>query len=120
MGWSRWLTAGGIVVAAIAVGGVVSATLLIRSGVNDAVVEAARAHPGDDVTALMAYVRSDAHSLHDRNRAVWALGRLADARALPLLEHSYDGGPCDHARRLCQHELEKAIARCRRNPAGVH
>jgi hypothetical protein len=40
---------------------------------------------------------------------VWALGHLGDARALPVLESHYTGGPCDHSRLLCQRELEKAI-----------
>jgi HEAT repeat protein len=110
---SNWLAIGVVVLAAIAAGALLSAVVLIRSGVEEASVTATTAHPGDEVTALMAYVRSDAHTFRDRNRAVWALGRIADPRALPLLEHYYDGGPCDHARRLCQHELRKAIARCR-------
>lgn len=110
----NWLAISVVVLAAIAAGALVSAVVLIRSGVEQATVTATTAHPGDEVTALMAYVRSDAHSLRDRNRAVWALGRLADPRALPLLEHYYDGAPCDHARRLCQHELRKSIARCRK------
>jgi len=116
MRWPNWLAIGVVVLAAIAAGALVSAVVLIRSGVEDATAAATRAHSGDEVTALMAYVRSDAHSLRDRNRAVWALGRLADPRALPLLEHYYDGGPCDHTRRLCQHELRKAIDRCRKAP----
>jgi len=112
---SRWLI-GVVVLTAILAGGLISVTVLIQRGVSEATALAARAHAGDEVTALMAYVASEQHGLRDRNRAVWALGRLADPRALPVLEHYYDGAPCDHSLRLCQHELEKAIARCRRPP----
>jgi len=66
--------------------------------------------PGDRVEALMALVQSERHTLAERNRAVWALGQLRDARALRVLEKYYTGEPCDHARFLCQHELKKAIA----------
>ncbi len=69
-------------------------------------------HPGDEVTSLMAFVESTQHSLDERDRAVWALGQLADARALPVLERFHTGDPCDHATFLCQYQLEKAIARC--------
>ena len=74
---------------------------------------AIREHGGDRVSALMTYVNSPSHSLRDRNRAAWALGHLGDARALPLLDRHYTGEPCDHGRRLCQRELEKAIRQCR-------
>lgn len=112
---SRWVV-GAVVLAAVVIGAFVSAAVLIQRGVGDATALAARDHAGDEVTALMAYVASERHSLRDRNRAVWALGRLADPRALPGLERYYDAAPCDHSLRLCQHELEKAIARCRRSP----
>jgi hypothetical protein len=74
---------------------------------------AAREFRGDRVEALMAYVESDRHTLAERNRAVWALGQLRDRRALPVLERHRTGRPCDHARFLCQQEVEKAIALCR-------
>lgn len=69
-------------------------------------------HPGDEVTSLIAFVESTQHSLGERDRAVWALGQLAEPRALPVLERFRTGDPCDHATFLCQYELEKAIARC--------
>ncbi|RME95469.1 MAG: hypothetical protein D6766_03240, partial [Verrucomicrobia bacterium] len=47
---------------------------------------AAHPHPGDDVAALLDFVRSEEHPLSERNLAVWTLGRLADPRALPVLE----------------------------------
>lgn len=86
---------------------------IIGSGVH-AASEAARAErPGDPVPALIAYVGSPTHTLQARTRAVWALGQLGDARALPVLEKHLTGKPCEHDRALCQHELRKAIRLCR-------
>ena len=84
----------------------------IRSGVIDISTEATQLYPGDRIEALIAYVNSEDHSLSQRNRAVWALGQIGDKRALPTLEKSYTGGPCDHDSRLCQRELQKAIKLC--------
>ena len=70
---------------------------------------ARQAHSGDSVEALMAYVEDSRHSFAQRNRAVWTLGQLGDARALPLLRQHYSGGACNHANALCQRELAKAI-----------
>lgn len=86
---------------------------LIGSGVHAASEAARLEQPGDRVPALMAYIESPTHTLRERNRAVWALGQLGDARALPLLEKHFTGSECDHGRVLCQHELSKAIRLCR-------
>ncbi len=86
---------------------------LIESGVHAASEAALLERPGDRVPALMAYVESPTHALRARNRAVWALGQLGDARALPVLEKHVTGRECDHARALCQYELRKAIRLCR-------
>lgn len=70
----------------------------------------ARTHyHGDSVEALMALAGDEGRALSDRNLAIWALGQLADARALPLLRGLQTGEPCDHARRVCEGELAKAI-----------
>jgi hypothetical protein len=88
-------------------------TWLIESGVHAATEAALLDRPGDPVPALMAYIESPTHTLRERNRAIWALGQLGDARALPVLEKHVTGGQCDHSRALCQHELRKAIQLCR-------
>ena len=87
----------------------------IRSSVDEmhAAALAASTHSSDDVAALMEYAASEAHSLSERNRAVWALGQLRDPRALPVLERYRTGQPCDHARFLCQREITKAVALCK-------
>ncbi len=108
-GKSKWLVytaAAGLALIAVAL---LAITWSIRSGVTNASDVAMREYPGDRVAALIAYAESDSHSWADRNRAVWALGQLRDARALPMLERNYVGEPCNHAQMLCQHELKKAI-----------
>ncbi len=85
----------------------------IYRGIRDIAEEASAAHEGDKITALMAYVDDESHGLHRRDKAVWALGQLGDARALPVLERFDTGESCDHSRYLCQRELCKAIRKCR-------
>jgi hypothetical protein len=98
-----------VVIAALLLG----TTWLIESGVHAASEAALLERPGDSVPALMAYLESPTHPLRERNRAVWALGQLGDARALPVLEKHFTGRQCEHGRALCQHELRKAIRLCR-------
>jgi hypothetical protein len=81
-----------------------------------AIAQAAHPHPGDDVAALIDFMKSGEHSLRERNLAVWTLGRLRDPAALPALESFYTGGKCDHDTRLCQGELHKAITLCGGTP----
>jgi hypothetical protein len=85
----------------------------IRSSVKEMSAEATRQYPGGRIEVLITYVNSENHSLRQRNRAVWALGQIGDERALPTLEKSYTGGPCDHDNSLCQRELQKAIEGCK-------
>lgn len=104
--WSLWTAGSAAVLLAVALGAMWWG---IRSGVDTAARHALQEYPGDRIAALIAYADSDRHAFADRNRAVWALGRLRDARALPVLERHYTGEPCNHAAMLCQHELRKAI-----------
>ena len=84
-----------------------------------AMAQSAHPHPGDNIAALIDFVDSDEHGLRDRNRAVWALGRLRAREALGVLEKFYTGGECDHDSRLCQGELSKAIKMCKNNPPDL-
>lgn len=102
------------VIALVVIGALLlSTTWLIRSGVHATSEAALLEQPGDRVPALMAYIESPTHTLRERNRAVWALGQLGDARALPVLEKHFTGRACEHDLVLCQHELRKAIRLCR-------
>jgi hypothetical protein len=84
-------------------------SLQIGSSVRGISAEAMQAHSGNRVEALMQYVEDPGLGLRNRNHAVWALGQLGDARALPVLEKYHTGQPCDHTSALCQRELDKAI-----------
>ena len=84
-------------------------SLWIGSDVRQTVRAAMAQYEGDNVLALMAFVKSPDHSLRERNHAVWALGQLGDRRALPTLVALHTGEPCEHDSDLCQRELGKAI-----------
>ncbi|MFC1452630.1 hypothetical protein ACFLSJ_04715 [Verrucomicrobiota bacterium] len=84
---------------------------------NCRIAQEAYPHPGDDVAALVDFMNSPEHSLHDRNhKAIWTLGRLRDPKALPALQSVYTGDSCDHEKNVCQYELEKAIKQCGGTP----
>lgn len=81
----------------------------IHAGVADAARSAMTKYPGDRVQSLCTLVECQTCSLAERNRAVWALGQLRSARALPILMKYYTRLDCNHASDLCQHELQKAV-----------
>ena len=89
----------------------------LRTPVKERCARAQLEFGGDCVEALAALAESDSHSYIERNRAVWALGQLADERALPALLSLQSGVPCERPCRrdkhLCQYEVEKAIKWCR-------
>lgn len=113
----KWLVYTAAAVLAVIAVALLAIAWSIRSGVNRAGEAALREFPGDRVLALVAYAEANHHAWADRNRAVWALGRLRDTRALPMLERHYVGEPCDHAQMLCQYELRKAINLIRKGHA---
>lgn len=83
----------------------------IRIGADmDTVISKATVEYGDDpVEALISFVGSADHSLAEKNNAIWALGKLKDDRALPVLHGLETGKECDHARYVCQRTLLTAI-----------
>ena len=85
------------------------AELSIGLGVRDFSQMAQEQFPGDRTLALAQMVECESCDLGDRNHAVWALGQLADPRALPVLEKYYTGEKCDHLHKICQYELKKAL-----------
>ena len=86
-----------------------TAEILIGLGVREFSQIAQDQFPSDRVSALMQMVDCESCAMADRNHAVWALGQLADPRALPVLEKHFTGNPCDHFNRVCQSELQKAL-----------
>jgi len=114
--WVRFVTRAGVLGLVLIAALWLGSYWLIGSGVRAASEAALLERPGDRVLGLMAYVESPKHTLRERNRAVWALGQLRDARALPVLERYFTGRDCEHGRVLCQYELRKAIHLCRGAP----
>jgi hypothetical protein len=70
---------------------------------------AARDFGGEPAQALLRLAECEPCSMADRNHAVWALGQTGEESALPVLERLRTGKKCDHDRRLCEYELDKAI-----------
>ena len=80
--------------------------------VKNQCADAKAAYGGDCIHAMISLLDDDNKSFRSRNSAIWALGQLGDARALPVLEkyftgniparESLDGG-------ISQYELKKAI-----------
>ncbi len=67
---------------------------------------------GNCVDSLSALLNDDTRGFRARNSAIWALGQLGDARALPVLRQYYTGvipdkEPLDEM--ISQYELKKAI-----------
>jgi hypothetical protein len=69
--------------------------------------------PGDRVEALASLVDCASCNMQDRNHAVWALGKLDDPRALPILEKYYTGKECNHWRDICRETLKIAFRHLR-------
>jgi hypothetical protein len=109
---TRWWPVALAAVIAVPTIGLSGVFWMIRSDVAANVDKAQQEFQGDRVEALIAFVDSDRHSLAERNRAVWALGQIADPRALAVLRKYYTGAECQHDKFLCQRELKKAIDNC--------
>jgi len=77
---------------------------------------AQRQFEGDCVEALIEFANDEPNSFKERNSAIWALGQLADKRALPFLEEidqsSFKETPCKLTENICHYEIEKAIKWC--------
>ncbi|MCL4366686.1 HEAT repeat domain-containing protein [Patescibacteria group bacterium] len=70
-------------------------------------------YPGDCVEALLSLVSSEQNTFRERNNAIWALGQIANPRALPTLtildETLAAQTTCSYDEGLCKFEVEKAI-----------
>lgn len=77
---------------------------------------AQKQYEGNCIEALIYFTQDENNSFEDRNSAVWALGQLADERALPFLKNidqtSFKTIPCKLSEHLCHYEIEKAIRWC--------
>ena len=116
----RILFRGTLIVLLVGVVGILGLSLSIEPGVKRTCGMATRAYPGDNVEALMKFVKTDgygydAQRYRANNHAIWALGQLGDQRALPFLRNLLTGQPCDHETNLCQGEIQKAIQKLEAN-----
>lgn len=90
----------------------------IRYEVKSLCREAIMTYGGDCVIAAKVLLEDENQSYASRNKAVWALGQLADRRALPVLKKYYTGkipGKESLYHTLSQYELQKAIKWCEEN-----
>lgn len=90
--------------------------LSIYNGVKSNCQQAQILYGGDCVEALSAVIQSDTTSFNKKNSAVWALGQLADQKALHLLrelsQNPGDTSHCTRSKEICAHEVNKALKWC--------
>ena len=89
-----------------------ASSYVIGNSVQDNCEMAQREFNRDCVNALIGYVEDESNDVRSRNSAIWALGQLGDAQALPTLEKlytGYDGSRSDLNTSISQYELKKAI-----------
>jgi len=93
---------------------------VIYQDVKATCLKAQREYEEDCVNSLIKLVQSDKKTFRERNTAIWALGQLADKRALPALKSLYTGKipPKESfSQTLSQYELKKAIQWCEKGNA---
>ena len=86
--------------------------MIIFTEVRNTCDRAIAAYQKDCVDSLVLVLESEDKSVKEKNDAIWALGQIADKRALPVLEKLYTGEiperePLDKV--ISQYEIEKSI-----------
>ncbi len=88
----------------------------IYKGVQTTCSIAIKEYKGDCVDSLIRLVESDKSTLRQKNSAIWALGQMADKKALPLLydldKSLPDQEKCSLDACLSKYEVQKAIKWC--------
>ncbi len=87
-------------------------TSWIRLDIKSQCQDSTREYGGDCVEALQMLLNDESRGFRARNNAIFALGQLGDARALPTLQSYYTGNipprePLDEG--ISQYELKKAV-----------
>lgn len=63
----------------------IGSLVFIQHDVKQICAEAKQAYQLDCVDSLVSYASSEEHSYRKRNKAIWALGQIADRDAVPFL-----------------------------------
>ena len=111
----RKLLLGSIVLGGLVLLFLAGTFLQIYQGVKRACSQAKAEYHAECVDSLIQTLKSDNKTFRERNGAIWALGQLADTKALPVLKSLYTGNksakePLDIT--ISQYELKKAIKWC--------
>jgi len=89
---------------------------MIFQDVKSICINAQHQYNGTPVQALVELLNDDDQGFESKNKAVWALGQIGDAGALPTLKKLETGIPCEKPcpkhKYICQYELAKAIEGC--------
>jgi hypothetical protein len=116
VGWKKLIFYTFLIAFGLLFAGLTYAHWIIFHDVKEMCTIAQKEFPGDHVEALIAYLESDNHTFKEKNNAIWALGELADSRALPALKKLVTNKeclkPCDNSLYICQYGLKTAIEHC--------
>ena len=77
VGWTSLLV---LMVLGLAYG---TLTLSVSKSIRSVTAKAQQEHPGNRIDARLAMLHSDTTDVRAKNRVVWALGEIRDARSLP-------------------------------------
>ncbi len=86
---------------------------IINTHIKDRCTMAMNKYKLDCVDSLILWLDDNSNDYRSRNSAIWALGQIGDARALPTLQKYYTGIIPEKEsfdRGLSQYELKKAIS----------
>ncbi len=96
--------------------GTVLSFIIIQKNVKDICKKAKAEYEESCGPSLGKTIESDNHSFKEKNRAVWALGQMADEKALPFLlylESKLPSEECNPDENICKYEVQKAIKWCK-------
>ncbi|HEX38366.1 MAG TPA: hypothetical protein ENG70_05910 [Candidatus Cloacimonetes bacterium] len=91
----------------------------IYTGVKRICVEAKQEYGQDCVNSLARFIKSDEHTIKKKTHAIWALGQLADARAITYLKEFQKKFDCEDdskKSKIC-YEILKALKWCEQGNA---
>lgn len=76
-------------------------------------LKAQNEYRNDCVNSLIKVIQSENKTFREKNSAIWALGQLANSKALPFLYEINKSLPeqerCSYDGYLCKYEVQKAI-----------